>query len=173
MREHMWKRTRWLVIPAVVLFTLGLGAREAEGQAAFGAQINWGSDTDIGVGGRILGNIEDINLEAVGSFDIYFPDDEGQADLDYWEINGNLFYHIHLRNTTSVLPYLGGGLNIARIESGADDRTEVGLNLGGGIRFPTGSNITPFVEAKGVISDGPAEQFVATFGVLFGSGGTR
>jgi hypothetical protein len=29
------------------------------------------------------------------------------------------------------------------------------------------------VEAKAVVSDGPAEQFVATFGVLFGPGGTR
>lgn len=170
MREHMWKRTRWLVIPAVVLFTLGFGAPEAEGQAAFGAQINWGSDTDIGVGGRILGNIEDINLEAVGSFDIYFPDDEGQADLDYWEINGNLFYHIHLQDTNAVIPYVGGGVNIARFELDADSQTEVGLNLAGGARFPTASDITPFAEAKYVIADEFNEQFVIAFGFLFGGG---
>lgn len=170
MTRRMVKCARWALIPLVALFTLGLGARGAEAQAAFGAQVGWGSETDIGVGGRILANIEAVNLEAVGSFDIYFPDDAGQVDRDYWEINGNLFYHVHLRDTRSVLPYFGGGLNIARMEIGTATHTEVGLNLGGGVRFPNESGIIPFIEAKGVISDRLAEQFVATFGVLFGSG---
>lgn len=160
-----------LVGPLLALVVLGLAARDAEAQAAFGVQGNWGDEADFGIGGRILANLESVNLEAVGSFDLYFPDDRGSEDVDYWEINGNLFYHIRLRDTDAVVPYLGGGLKIARAEVGSADDTEVGLNLGGGARFPTSSSVTPFAEAKYTISDGLAEQFVITFGFLFGSGG--
>lgn len=167
----MSKSARWFVVSALTLAIVGVGAGDAEAQAAFGVQGSWGSETDFGIGGRVLANIERVNLEAVGSFDLFFPDDPGpDVDLDYWEINGNLFYHIHLRNTNTVLPYVGGGVNIARFELDADSQTEVGLNLAGGARFPTASNITPFAEAKYVIADGFNEQFVVAFGFLFGGG---
>lgn len=141
---------------AAVLF----GAQGASGQVYGGAQGNWGSDTDFGVGGRLLANIENANLEFVGSFDIYFPD----GPVDFWEANGNLFYHFHLAESPSVLPYVGGGLNISHFSNGADN-TEAGLNLGGGFRFPL-ANVSPFIEARAVISD--ADQAVLTFGVIFG-----
>lgn len=138
--------------------------RPLAAQIAFGVQANVASEMDVGIGGRVLGNIPGSNLEAVGSFDIYFPD----GPRDFWELNGNLFYHFHLSGTPNVLPYAGGGLNIARSSNG-QGRTEPGLNLGGGVRFPTRSDITPFVELRGVISD--FDQLVATFGLLFGPGG--
>ncbi len=151
----------WLAAPFVVLALLGgPSVQPAEGQSNFGVQGNWGSDTDFGLGGRLVVNIPDVNLEGAGSFDVYFPD----ADFDFWEINANLFYHFHLPDSPSVLPYLGGGLNIARFSNGASD-TEAGLNIGGGVRFPTG-NVSPFVEGRGVVGD--ASQFVVTAGILFG-----
>jgi hypothetical protein len=75
--------------------------------------------------------------------DRFFPD----RNLNWWDLNANLFYHFHLANDRFVLPYLGGGLNVARLSS---DQNEVGLNLAGGIRFP--GNITPFLELRAVVS---------------------
>lgn len=151
-----------LIAPLAAAFLLlgAPGPQEAAAQTNVGVQGNWGSDTDFGVGARLLTNIPNTNLEAMGSFDLYFPDN----DFDFWEINGNLFYHFHLEDTRSVMPYLGGGLNISRFSNGAS-QTEAGLNLAGGVRFPTG-NVSPFLEGRGVVGD--ASQFVLTFGVLFG-----
>lgn len=148
-----------LLAPFLTLSLLGLSTQETEAQANFGVQGNWGSETDFGVGGRILLNIPNVNLEAAGTVDIYFPD-QG----DFWEVNGNIFYHFHLPDSPSVLPYLGAGLNVGTVSNGASN-TEFGLNIGGGVRFPTGT-MAPFVEGRGVISD--FDQFVVTAGIVFG-----
>jgi hypothetical protein len=144
---------------ALALFLVGTPAQPLHGQAAFGVQGNYGTEADLGVGGRLLMNIPNTNLEAVVSADVFFPD-----GVDWLEFNGNIFYHFHMPDAPSVLPYLGGGLNLARI-SGNGSTTEAGLNLGGGIRFPR-PGVTPFIEGRAVISD--ADQFVITFGLLFG-----
>jgi hypothetical protein len=155
-------RVMMLVVPlATVGLLVGPGAGEADGQATFGVQGNWGSEADFGVGGRVLANIPNVNLEFVGSVDVFFPD----GPLDWLDFNANLFYHFHLPDSPSVLPYLGGGLNAARLSVNNNDQTEIGLNIGGGVRFP-GGRVTPFIEARGVISD--ADQFVVTGGILFG-----
>lgn len=151
------------MLPAVLVgLLLAIGSQEVQGQLAFGPQLNVATDTDFGIGGRLLANIRRTDLEAVASFDIYFP--EGPAD--FWELNANLFYHFHLRNTENALPYLGGGLNIGHLSDGRD-RTEVGLNLAGGVRFPIAARLAPFVELRGVVAS-DFDQLVATFGLLFG-----
>jgi hypothetical protein len=149
-----------LAAPLTALFLLtGPAAQQLDAQVALGPQGNWGSEADFGVGGRVLVNIPNVNLEFVGSADMFFP----EGDVDWLDLNANLFYHIHLVDTP-VIPYLGGGLNVARLSNGVST-TEAGLNLGGGLRFP-GASLTPFVEARAVISD--ADQFVLTAGILFG-----
>lgn len=154
-------RIKGLAAATAVLGALLLGGvSPASAQVYGGAQALFGSDTDFGVGGRVLANIEDANLELVGSFNVFFPD----GPLDFWEANGNLFYHFHLSDTPSVLPYLGGGLNISRLSNGSSN-TEAGLNLGGGVRFPM-ANVSPFIEARAVISD--HDQAVLAFGIVFG-----
>lgn len=137
-----------------------VGPSASSGQVYGGVQANYGSETDFGLGARMLANLEDVNLEFVGSFDLYFPD----GPSDFWEINGNVFYHFHLPESPSILPYLGGGLNVAQVSNGADN-TEAGLNLGGGVRFPL-ANVSPFIEARTVVSD--FDQSVLTFGLVFG-----
>jgi hypothetical protein len=144
---------------ALALVLLAVPAQPLHAQAAFGVQGNWGSEADLGVGGRLLLNIPTTNLEAVLSADVFFPD-----DVDWLEFNGNLFYHFHTPGSPGVLPYVGGGLNLTRI-SGNGSTTEAGLNLGGGVRFPR-PGVTPFLEARAVISD--ADQLVLSLGLLFG-----
>lgn len=145
---------------AALLLLAGPTTQEAQAQAAFGGQGSWGSEADFGVGARALVNIPNVNLEFVGSAEVFFPD----GDVDWFDFNANVFYHFHLPDAPSLMPYLGGGLNVARI-SNAASTTEAGLNLGGGIRFP-GATVTPFIEGRGVISD--LDQFVVTVGLLFG-----
>ncbi len=145
---------------ALVLILVGLPAQELEAQTAFGFQGNWGSEADFGVGGRLLVNIPNVNLEAVASADVFFPD----GDVDWLEFNGNVFYHFHMPDAPNMLPYLGGGLNVTRLSFNGSS-TETGLNLGGGVRFLR-PGLTPFIEARAVISD--ADQFVITVGLLFG-----
>lgn len=158
--------------PLVAIFLLvGPSAGELDAQAAFGPEAHFGSEGDFGIGGRALINIPDVDLEAVGNVVIFFP-----SGFDWFEVNANVFYHFHLDEEPSLIPYVGGGLNIARLSFDAPDdpffnggsfsTTEVGLNIGGGVRFPGGGNITPFLEARAVISD--ADQLVVGGGVLFG-----
>lgn len=156
-----------------------MGAGDLQGQVAFGAQGNWGSEADFGVGGRVLIDLGQAvpGLDIAGDFNYFFPDEEtDQADLTWWEINGNAQYAFPIEES-SVRPYLAAGLNVTRIEVDVDggqdgpgfdfsgDNTEVGLNLGGGIKFPAGS-VTPYIEGRAVVSD--ADQVVVTGGILFG-----
>lgn len=135
----------------------------APGQAHFGPQLSLAEDRELGLGGRALVNISDYEgWEGVGSFDLFFPD----GDVDYWELNGNVLYNFPVEPTRSFFPYLGGGINIARLDAeGADEGdTAVGLNVVGGGKFDA-EGVTPFVEARIEIEGG--EQFVFTGGLLF------
>lgn len=69
-----------------------------------------------------------------------------------------------MEETRTFFPYLGGGLNIARVEAGTLEDTELGVNIVGGSKFDA-EGVTPFVEARVEIEGG--EQFVLTGGFLF------
>ena len=159
------------VLAALFAAALAVPAADLPAQAHFGGQLSIADDADFGIGGRIAVEIPEPNLEFAGSFDIFFPDDRGGADVNYFEINGNLLYYFDIRTAPSVNPYLGGGLNIARIEVDSgfpgddNDDTRAGLNLMGGVRFDTNSSVKPFVEFRGEVEGG--EQFVVTGGILF------
>lgn len=127
----------------------------------FGLQASIADDAELGVGARyenrMSGMFPDLpNLRFALSFDYFFPD-----NFDYWEINANVFNLFRTRNAR-VIPYAGGGLNIARISNGGSD-TEVGLNLLGGLRLPGRSR--PYLEAR--VELGGGEQFVVTLGWMF------
>ncbi|MGE0354185.1 MAG: outer membrane protein [Gemmatimonadales bacterium] len=163
---------RGRTLAAVAALVLGAGVGGLAAQTSFGGQINWGDDSDLGIGGRIefgLANMVNVpELKAIGSFDYFFPDAPSGVDVTYWEINGNVAYQF-TKVKGRILPYAGGGLNIAHGSasfggfSGGD--TKVGLNLMGGIDFKTSGRLTPFVEAK--FEAGGGEQFVLSGGILF------
>lgn len=91
------------------------------------------------------------NISINPSFVLYFPD-----GFDAWELNGDLVYRFPLSDAP-VIPFALGGLNIIRTSVSAGgfsaSSTDVGLNLGGGVIFPTGS-IRPSAGAKFEIQDG-------------------
>lgn len=135
----------------------------ARGQAAaFGPQLSLADDTDLGLGARAVLNLSDYEgWEAVGSFDLFFPEN----DVDYWEINGNLVYNFPVEETRTFFPYVGGGLNVANADAPTvEGDTDLGLNIVGGGKFDA-EGVTPFVEARIEVEGG--EQFVVTGGLLF------
>lgn len=154
-------RTRVLLIAAAA-FMLMLPA-PAVGQVNVGPQLSYGDDTDVGIGGRVVLNVESLeHWDFIGSFDVFFPD-----NFDYWELNGNLAYNFVIEDAESLYPYAGGGLNIANFDSDGpgDSETELGINAFLGSKFATESSITPFLELRLVIE--AAEQVVLTGGILF------
>lgn len=144
-----------LVVPGSSL------AQDDGGGIHFGPQIDFADDTDIGVGARVSGDLGGYpGWEIMGSFDLYFPD----GDADFWEINGNALYNIDVRSTT-VFPYAGGGVNIARLSAGNASSTDLGLNLLGGVKFATDARFIPYAELRATLEG--SEQVVVTAGVLF------
>ena len=171
-------RTPTIVLAAVLLLLL---APTASAQFGFGAQANYADDFDFGIGGRVLYDTTPFleSTRAVASFDLYFPDEGGDAvDVSFWEINVNGHYFFPIENSP-VRVYAGAGLHFASVsieteavtvggivfDGGDADDSEVGLNILGGVEFPIEAAITPFAELK--IELGGAEQFVITGGVNF------
>src|SRR5216684_2319190 len=155
-------------------------ARPAASRAdrpSFGVQLNWSSDVNFGIGGRGVFPLESLfpgtPLDGVVSFDYFFPSVSNApagSSFHYWEINGDVAYRFHMQRGSSLGPYAGGGLNIAHISSTVSgvsaSTTKAGLNLLGGTTFKlTGSNLTPFAEARGEIGGG--KTFILTAGIRF------
>ena len=174
--------TKWNIVPAVL--ALGLFAAPAQAQVAFGPQLSWGSDSDLGIGARVEmpigGMITDdagsilSSMRFIGSGDYFFFDCSNSDDVDcsWIELNANVAVPLPLEGFS---PYVGGGLNVAMVSveldpdvcpvADCDDsNTEVGLNLLGGLGFPLAS-MNAFTEAR--IELGGGEQFVLSFGFLF------
>ena len=152
---------------ALIAFSvLALGAGTAQGQR-FGAQLDWGDDTDLGIGGRLEydvgaslaseGTLSRAYL--IGSFD-YFPD--CGTDCNYFEFNGNLAVPV---SSATLNPYLGAGLNMGRVSAGNASDTQFGLNVLGGLKFAI-SKLASFAEARIELKDN--SQLVLTWGIMLG-----
>ena len=179
-------RFGFVVVASVALLGAGTSAFAAskdDKSVTFGVNGDWGSeDVGFGVGGRVIVNLDKQlkGLEAVGSFDYFFPSagdagdiDGVDVDLTYFEVNLNAVYKFKLENP-SLTPYVGSGLCIAHAKGGvgvdlgelgnfdvsASD-TKLGLNILGGVLI----NKKFFVEAK--FEAGAGEIFVVSGGIRF------
>ena len=161
---------------ALCVAALVFAPASAAAQFGIAPQVSWGDDTDIGIGARLALRLPtDLPLEATASFDFFFPE-EDVIDT-YWEANANVNYQVQGVQSPFV-PYVGGGLNVARIElrpvdlpgdgtSPGASSTEIGLNLLGGVRY-VGTAATPYAEVRFEVGGG--EQVVLTGGLIFNVG---
>jgi hypothetical protein len=165
--------TRLLRVAACTA-ALGIAAVPVAAQTRFGPQLSWGDDdANLGLGARGVFSLRSLvnerGLDLVASFDYFFPDEGAGADVEYWELNGNVTYLIP-NVKGSLAPYVGSGLNIAHgsVDAsgvGSQSDTEAGLNLLGGTRFRTKGRLTPFAELRFELGGG--ERVVLTGGILF------
>lgn len=148
-----------------------LAPTQAQAQVQLGPTVAFHDDFDFGVGAMVGFGIpalgEGVNF--LGDFTVFFPDTD---NLDYWEINGNVTYDIPVEGA-AVAPFLLGGLNVAQVSIdaptiGDTSETELGLNLGGGLRFAAGT-LEPIVGARVELSGG--EGFVVFASLPFNLGG--
>lgn len=161
------KKLLFSLVGAAILLGAGSAAQAQQATpVSIGAQVSFAEDADLGVGARVEVGLPQLSprIFAIGSFDWFFPD-----GFDYFEINANLGYSVPV-TSTSISPYVGGGLNFARVSvdvfGDSHSDTDLGLNVLGGMKFkPAAARFTPFVEARFELSGG--EQFVISGGILF------
>ena len=173
--------TKWNIAPVALAAALFMAA-PAQAQVAFGPQVSFGTESDLGIGARAelpvggmitqdAGSIM-AGLKVIGSFDYFFWDEEGcdqdGVDCGWMDINVNGAVPIPLEGFS---PYVGAGLNIAMLTFEIDEldvdesTTETGINLLGGLNFPLGG-FAAFAEARVVVGS-DADQFVIAGGILF------
>lgn len=153
------RRFNVLAAAAVALFLFPVAA---DAQVHIGPQLSYGGETEIGVGARVVANVESLpHWDFIATFDVFFPGN----DRDYWEANGNMAYNFGIPEVPSLSPYVGVGLNIAHFSRGMGDDTDLGINFFAGTQFESNSSMTPYAELRLVAE--AAEQVVLTVGLLF------
>jgi hypothetical protein len=138
----------------------------AQAQVTLGPMVAYHNDADFGIGATLgvpFGGAHE-NLGFLGDFLVFFPDAPG---LDFFEINANLTYDIPIEDA-SVLPFVLAGLNLARASVGDFSNTEIGLNVGGGIKFAAGA-LQPLVGVRLELEGG--DGFVIFGALPFSLGG--
>ena len=151
---------RRLAIAAVAAGALCLAAPgQADAQVHLGPQVSIGDE--VGIGGRALFNLSDMEgWEVAATFDV-FPDG------DYWELGGNLHYNFAIEDAPGLYPYVGPGLNIGHRYDGPGDDTELGVNLVAGTKFQAAERFTPFAELRVTLEGIRDDAVVVTGGLLF------
>jgi hypothetical protein len=121
------------------------------------AGLNFGG-TRLPIGARLEGSLNGFNLKDFNE-DVRILNATANAIVNLGQQAGS--------------PYLIGGLGIYNSKFGnADSENAIGVNLGGGLRFPLGT-LNTFFEARyhamlGDRGDGANLQYVPiTFGILF------
>ena len=158
-----------IVLLAAVVGGPPLAAQEIK----VGGQVTFGDDADFGIGPRAQVSLPwiDPGIRVAASYDYFFPDsgltDIG-GDFDYRELNFNVLGDISVPSVTNLVPYIGGGVNVAweSVPSGGMEGAEerlFGMNLVAGLRFPL-VGFTPFVEARYELEGG--QQLLVAGGIL-------
>ena len=164
-----------LVIASLTCLTLMIsGNAHAQQQAVknrlgFFLAAESGDIDEVGIGG--IGEFKVANKVTISpQFVVYFPEDRGNADVNFFEVNVNANYYFYNKD---IFEFYGfGGLNFTRWHIDYDNRdwnddsdVEVGLNLGGGINFELGKSVVPFSEIRATIGD--FDQIVISGGLKF------
>lgn len=137
--------------------------RGATSGILLGPELAFNDEADFGIGIGLEFDLPSINpnLSYMGDLVFFFPD-----GFDYFEFNANLTYDFPFDNA-SLTPFVLSGLNVGRVSGEGDsefDDTEVGLNVGGGVKFDVGS-ISPRITGRFNLFSG--ESFTLTGFVPF------
>jgi outer membrane protein X len=150
-----------LVIASLTCFTLML-AGNVQAQQAVKNRLGFflaaasGDIDEVGIGG--VGEFKVANKVTISpQFVVYFPEDRGNANVNFFEVNVNANYYFYNKD---IFEFYGfGGLNFTRWHVDYDNRdwddnsdVEIGLNLGGGINSEIRATIGDFNQI--VISGG-------------------
>ncbi len=148
---------------ALALLPAGLAA---QGAPRLGGQLSFAQDANAGLGLRFEQPLTPFWTPALRldvTFDYYFPD----QPVNYWELNGDLAWAFPVAGSRLAV-YVGGGLNLARTGISGEPGsgvTNLGLNLLAGVRIPTMTRLTPYIELRPELGGG--NRLVLTTGLMF------
>lgn len=128
------------------------------GQVTVGPVLAYENDADFGIGASLGTALDELGegFGLLADFLIFFPEAG-----DYFELNGNVTYDVPLEDS-SVVPFLLGGLNVARFSGDlGGSNTNLGLNLGGGVDFDLG-NFRPTAGVRAQLEGGDGLVFFIT-----------
>ncbi|MCE2995249.1 MAG: outer membrane protein [Cyclobacteriaceae bacterium] len=165
-----------VLLVAVVMF-LAVGQMFAQGQNRIGGHLAYGTkDLNLGFGANAEFSLSD-NLSIAPKFTYFLGKSEGsglaEVSFSAWSLDGDVHYYF----TTEGTSFYGlAGLTYASIstkssffgQSISASDSKIGLNLGVGANFNTGSSFVPFGEVK---YSTPFEALVISAGVRFPLGG--
>lgn len=163
-----------LVIASLTCLTLMLAGNAQAQQQAVKNRLGFflaaasGDIDEVGIGG--IGEFKVANKVTISpQFVVYFPEDRGNHDVSFFEVNVNANYYFYNKD---IFEFYGfGGLNFTRwnidydYNRDNDSDVEIGLNLGGGINFELGKSVVPFSEIRATIGD--FDQIVISGGLKF------
>ncbi len=118
-------------------------------------------DSEIGINARGTIGIAD-NMEIVPGINYYIVD-------GFTLFGSNADFHYLFGEEDAIRFYPLGGLNFMRISAFNSSRSEIQLNIGGGIKLPVGSSLTFYSEAKYILGD--FDGLALTAGIMFNIGG--
>lgn len=126
----------------------------AQAQVTVGPVAALHGDADLGIGALVAFPLEQVTegFGLHGDFVFYFPD-----GFDYWELTAAATWDVPVEDAP-VMPFVLGGLNFASFSAeavsvpgfgtvGGGSTSEIGLSLGGGIKFDAGS-LNPLVGVR-------------------------
>jgi outer membrane protein X len=163
-----------LVIASITFFALTF-ANNVQAQEAVKNRLGFflaaasGDIDEVGIGG--IGEFKVAKKVTISpQFILYFPEDRGDRDVNYLEVNVNANYYFYNKD---IFEFYGlGGLNFTRRHIDYDnngwndnDDLEIGLNVGGGINFEVNKSFVPFSEIRATIGD--FDQIVISAGLKF------
>jgi hypothetical protein len=154
-------RIRAALFAALAVFALAPG--EGQAQVTLGPTVAFHEDFDFGIGAALGLPLDSFGPGFGFLADViwFFPE-----FFDYLELNGNVTYDFPLEDST-IVPFVLGGLNVARASGGGTSNTELGLNLGGGIEFDAGT-LRPTVGLRVELSGGEGFVIFATLPFVVG-----
>jgi hypothetical protein len=153
----------------LLAFLLIAAAAPVSGQVHFGPQASAGSDSGVGLGGRLVFPLRTGLLGIDGAIDGNYFFGGGSAVDSWFDANFNIRVPVPVARDFTTR--IGAGLNAAfisraQVEPGSTSTdTELGLNLLASVGLPR-NWLAPFVELRAVV--GGAEQAVLTAGFTLG-----
>ena len=139
------------ILTILMLLCLSMGAMAQKGDASIGANLLYGTDTNLGIAAKMRYNVTD-QFRVEPAFEYFFKHDY----VSMWDLGANLHYVFPVSDVINVYPLAGLAYFKSKVsghgyEASSDGK--VGFNLGAGVDFPLSSCILS-LEAKFQIVDG-------------------
>ncbi len=131
----------------------------------FSAGLGLAAETDNNMAGlqihaKYLGKSTPLGFTINGVY--FFPEERDEIELDAWEANLNIQYHLDVRFIFN--PYLISGVHYFRQEFGNEHTDRIGFNTGFGLE--SDSDIVRFYSEL-IVSISERTRFLAAVGLRF------